>query len=357
MSTPAHASPAPLAIVVVLKALASQLIVWHHLVFYGPMSDVVYPHAIGLFDWLYDQARIAVQVFLVLGGFLAARSLFPRNTPPASTPAPLLRQLLWRRYLRLVRPYLAALLVALLAAAFARALAPNPSLPSVPTLAQLAAHGLLLQDVLGLEALSAGVWYVAMDFQLYALLALLLALVRRYAPDHARTGPALAVAACTVLVALSLLWVNRHSALDAWAPYFFGAYGLGVLAQRITLRQQRLGALALLVLLVTAALVLEWRSRILVAGCTAVLLVVCADWHWKPNAAWAFLERISYALFLIHYPVFLLVSSVVHACWPDNVALNAVGMAATWVVSIGAATLLNRWVENPHQSRSQRAGN
>lgn len=338
----------------VLKALASQLIVWHHLVFYGPMSDVVYPHASGLFDWLYDQGRIAVQVFLVLGGFLAARSLFARHPAPSGRPTPALPALLWQRYLRLVRPYLAALLVALLAAALARMLAPNPSLPSLPTLAQLAAHVLLLQDVLGIEALSAGVWYVAMDFQLYALLALLVwAGQRRALAGHG--APTLTLAACIALTVASLLWINRHSALDVWAPYFFGAYGLGVLAQRITLRTRRRGALAWLVLLVAVALVLEWRSRIWVAGCTAVLLVLAANWHWKPGAPLAFLGRISYALFLIHYPVFLLVSSVVHACWPGNVAMNALGMFSTWAMSIAAATLLHRWVEAP-KPRVQRAG-
>lgn len=35
------------------------------------------------------------------------------------------------------------------------------------------------------------------------------------------------------LTAVSLLWLNRLPELDLWAPYFFGAYGLGFLAQRI----------------------------------------------------------------------------------------------------------------------------
>ena len=45
-----------------LKGLACIAIVWHHLAFYGPMSDVALPLAPNLIAWLYDHARLAVQV-------------------------------------------------------------------------------------------------------------------------------------------------------------------------------------------------------------------------------------------------------------------------------------------------------
>ncbi|MGZ8261721.1 MAG: acyltransferase family protein, partial [Methylotenera sp.] len=54
------------------KAIASQLIVLHHLAAYGPLSDAVQQAAPGLISWLYDYARMAVQVFFVIGGYLAA---------------------------------------------------------------------------------------------------------------------------------------------------------------------------------------------------------------------------------------------------------------------------------------------
>ena len=62
-----------------LKGAACIAIVWHHLAFYGPMSDVALPLAPNLIAWLYDHARLAVQVFLVLGGYLAASSLAPQG--------------------------------------------------------------------------------------------------------------------------------------------------------------------------------------------------------------------------------------------------------------------------------------
>ena len=46
------------------KAIASQLIVLHHLAAYGPISDAVQQASPSLISWLYDYARMAVQVFL-----------------------------------------------------------------------------------------------------------------------------------------------------------------------------------------------------------------------------------------------------------------------------------------------------
>ena len=58
-----------------VKAIASQLIVLHHLAFYGPMSDYAQEISPELISWLSQHARIAVQAFLVMGGFLAAQAL------------------------------------------------------------------------------------------------------------------------------------------------------------------------------------------------------------------------------------------------------------------------------------------
>ena len=57
-----------------LKAVGSQLIVLHHLAFYGPMSDWTHRLAPELVTWFSQDARMAVQIFLVVAGFLAARS-------------------------------------------------------------------------------------------------------------------------------------------------------------------------------------------------------------------------------------------------------------------------------------------
>jgi peptidoglycan/LPS O-acetylase OafA/YrhL len=64
----------------------------------------------------------------------------------------------------------------------------------------------------------------------------------------------------------------------------------------------------------------------------------------------AFLGRISYALFLVHFPVCLLANALF-----VRLGLNAPGaalafMALAWAASIAIATLFYRWVEKPATS-------
>ena len=345
-----HPASPTFPLVTLLKAWASQLIVWHHLVFYGPLSDVVHPHASVAFDWLYEHARIAVQVFLVVGGFLAAKTMFALFE--ASGQELSLTRLLRQRYVRLAPPYLVAVVLAVAAAAWARAIAPNPTVPDAPTFSQLLAHALLVHDLVGIDALSAGVWYVAIDFQLFAMLSVLLWLAHRVSPQGAGT---LATAACAVLTTVSLLWFNRVAGWDALGLYFFGAYGLGILSYRASLLPQgstrQWLAITAITLTVAAALYLQWRSRILVAAFTALALLTWAQSAATNGSTTRYLARISYSLFLVHYPVFLLVSSTVHHFWPIDLAANALGMVLTWALSIGVADLLHRRVEQSMLSR------
>lgn len=346
------ATPARLPAIDAVKAIASQFIVLHHLAFYGPMTDVVYPSAEVVVRWFRDFALLAVPAFLVIGGFFAARSLLPRLGDLQLRTIP---SLLWGRYTRLLRPFVVAMICAVVCAWFARMVLPHADTPAAPTLLQVVAHLLLLQDILGQDALSAGVWYVAIDFQLFALLVLLIAAsapLRRATPADPATP---VLIASGFLIVVSLTWINRNPDLEIWAPYFFGAYGLGILAERLTARRDhRALAVGLIAGLTILALVIEWRSRILVAGLTAVLLVLSRGGRiapaWADSAVLAFLGRISYSLFLIHYPVCLVVGAVVTRLWPADPAINAFGMVVAWLTSIGAATLLYRWTELPARS-------
>lgn len=324
-----------------LKALGCVLIVWHHLAFYGPMSDVAFPLAPGLIAWLYDYARMAVQLFLVVGGFLAAAQLAPQGAVPLEHPL----RLILRRYRRLVLPLAAALVLAVAAAAAVRPWLDHDSVPAAPGFWQLLAHGLLLQDLLGMEALSAGVWYVAIDLQLYAMAVLLLGL-----------GPAWRAALPVgALTALSLFWWNRLPALDVSGLYFFGAYGLGMLAFWIARSRRPLrGGLALAVL-GGAALALDFRARIALALATALLLVWMASAPSERPArgtavtAWrggvSALARMSYSVFLVHFPVGLLVNALVSRTWPSQPLPNALGMVAAFVLSLAVGWALHLGVE------------
>lgn len=336
------------------KALASQLIVWHHLALYGPMCDVARSLAPGLLDALAEHARLVVQVFLVTGGFLAASSLWPSPGAPTGVHWRDVPRLCWRRYQRLAKPYVVALLAVVAAAFLARSLIDHPTIPPAPEPGQLVAHALLLHDVLGFEALSAGLWYVAIDFQLYVALVLLAAVLgglsRAGLPEHGW----IAVSAVLALVLLSLLWWNRDAGLDAWAPYFAGAYGLGVLAcwARGLPHHRRAWAALGLALLVALALLIDWRSRIALAGATALVLCLAPEPRAlrtraarAGRALLAWLARVSYPVFLLHYPVLLVVGAVVGSQWPDSPEANALGLLLAWGLSLAAGAAMARLFE------------
>jgi hypothetical protein len=254
-----QAVPPQFGLINLLKAGAAQLIVLHHLAFYGPMSDHLRPILPSLMDWLGSSARIAVQVFLVISGFLAAKSLSPSGHHGLSYPL----LAIWRRYAKLALPFMVATLLAAVASALAASWMTHDSISAPATLSQLAAHALLLHGVLGYPSLSAGAWYVAIDFQLYAAVILMLWLTGRLAGSRRLTWLMPFVVA--LAVTFSLMHFNLDSGWDNWAPYFFGSYGLGMLAWWASDPRRKSGGVGWLLVMAlvpaAAALTVDFRSR------------------------------------------------------------------------------------------------
>ncbi len=332
---------APSPWVDVAKAVAAQAIVWHHLAFYGPMADVAWPLAPALFECLAHHARMAVQVFLVVGGYLAALQWAPRMRWREGVG---LWPTLQRRYLRLLLPYAVMLGLAIAASALARMVVDHPSISGPASVGQVVAHLALMQDVLGVPALSAGVWYVSIDFQLFVLFILLLWATRSAASN------AWALGAVVALCAMSLLAFNRHSDWDAYAIYFFGAYGLGILSAWWVQFQRPWLPLVLTLALVATALFVEWRARIAVASVTALALGLLAQRTWRDGPLRAlvrYLSQTSYALFLIHFPVCLLVNAAFTRWASSTPVVQLWGLIVAWLVSMVAANAFHRTIERP----------
>ena len=57
------------------------------------------------------------------------------------------------------------------------------------------------------------------------------------------------------------------------------------------------------------------------------------------------LGQMSYSVFLVHFPVCLLVNALVSQWWPQEPLLNALGMCAAFVLSLAAGRTLYRRVE------------
>ncbi|WP_081933913.1 acyltransferase [Massilia sp. 9096] len=333
-----------------LKAGAAQLIVLHHLAFYGPMMDYARPLMPSLVDWLDEYGRIAVQVFLVIGGFLAAKSLSPQGRPGIDQPI----GTIWRRYIKLAPPFIVAMLLAMIASEVARHWMDHESISAPANPSQFAAHVLLLHGVLGYESLSAGAWYVAIDFQLYALLTLLLWACGRIA--DARRWPWLTPAVIGVAMSISLFYFNRDADFDNWGAYFFGSYGLGVLAWWASdPKRHPHGVTALLLMMLAPAvlaLAIDFRIRIAVALVVACVLFLfgrtrlasCSSHGWTVVN---YLAKISYSVFLVHFPVCLVVNAAFTRFVPEQANLQALGAVTAWLASLAAGAAFCRWVEAP----------
>jgi peptidoglycan/LPS O-acetylase OafA/YrhL len=326
-----------------LRAVASQAIVWHHLAFYGPLSDSAHEVAASLIDGLYQHARLAVQVFFVVSGYLTAISLSGRE--PGR-----LREffgVIAARYRRIGLPYLGALLLAIGANEFARQWMTNSSISGRPSLLSVLAHVFLIHDLVGYEPLSAGIWYLAIDLQLITLFAFVFWFSARVA--GAELGARLGRALLGALGVLSLFWFNRHPSLDRVAIYFMGSYVLGLVVAWVQGRSVSRALFWIYALLIVVAVAVDFRSRLLVALATGLVVMAAQHFgwisHWPRSRLVRWLAGISYSLFLVHFPV----SLVVNALWSSHVPatpwLSLLGMAIAYAFSMVMAVIFHYGVE------------
>ena len=302
--------------------------------------------------FLLNYALMAVQIFLVVGGYLNGKSW--STEPPKSAFNFFPRLLL--RYQRLTIPLLAALSVAVAITALVRPYFDHSSLSNAPSLMQVVAHIFLLQDILDLEAFSAGVWYVAIDFQLFAM-AMACASLAQVWQGLSDKGSVVrkAFGFWLILTLCSIFVWNLNPLGEMWGDYFFGAYGLGLCvgSWRYTDIKFSMRNLGLLIFMVgVVAMAYRPRDRLMLAIATALLLcwyevndcyaIQCLQKKWIRE-----LSNASYAIFLIHFSVSLLVSAVLFNFWPENRPLNAVGLGVSFGLSVWMGRFIHHAIETP----------
>jgi peptidoglycan/LPS O-acetylase OafA/YrhL len=330
------------AFIDLLRILAAQVIVLHHLAFYGPLSDQAYAVAARPIDWLYQYGRFAVQIFFVTGGYCLAGSLARRKPErPRAFVAVVIE-----RYFRIGLPYLAALCVALVANEIARSLMDHPSISASPTPGQLVAHVFLLQKVLGYESLTAGIWYVAIDLQLVAIVSVVYAVACRMS---AQRGYVIARWTLMAMGLASAFFWNRSPNLDQFGIYFLASYVLGMLAAWT--KDGRVPKLVFWAYLGAIALALhaDFRARLGLAAATAALLVLAQGQAWLDKlSSIRPLQRlglVTYSLFLIHFPICLLINAWWSYRLPSDPWMAILGMSIAWVLSMAGAVLFYHLVE------------
>ena len=347
----------PLLLIDLLKVFAALLIILHHLSSYGQIAADASSVLPGLMMWLFEYGRYAVQIFLVTAGFLATQSLVRFANAKLSSQN--LLRVIVNRYLRLFAPYLAALLVTILCAWIARFWVNDEFVGESETLSQFIAHLFFLQSILGLDSISAGVWYVAIDWQLYSVLAILLVSFSSYQA---------LIWLLSIVAVSSLLYFNRSAQYEAYFIYFIGSYGLGVLAylakNYIDKKIQGLAKAALLVigLIIMISAFQEIWLRNFLAWFVALLLLVWGNasypkgestisvWKTKVLRAIAWASPRSYCAFLIHFAFILLANTLyiatgLHA--HESGALAICLILSELTLSVIAANYLYCWVELP----------
>ena len=311
----------------------------------------------GLMTWLFEYGRYAVQIFLVMAGYLATQSL--TRMPQAKLSSQHLLRIIMNRYLRLFAPYIAALLLTIACAWIARFWVNDEYVGQTETLAQFVAHLFFLQGILGLDSISAGVWYVAIDWQLYSVLAILLISFSSYQ---------VLIWLLSIVAVSSLLYFNRSAEYESYFIYFIGAYGLGVLAYLAkNFEDKKIQRLAQLMLIIIALIIAisSWQQvwlRNFLAWFVALLLFVWGNASYpkmettsaglksKALLAIAWASPRAYSAFLIHF-AFILLANTLYIALGLNThesGMLAIGfMLGVLVCSTIAANYLYRWVEVP----------
>lgn len=328
------------------------MIILHHLSSYGQIAEDARRALPGVMTWLFEYGRYAVQIFLVMAGYLAAQSLSRHANTPFS--AHRLLQLILNRYLRLFAPYAVALIFTIICAYIARLWVNDEFVGQSETLAQFLAHLFFIQGILGLDSISAGAWYVAIDWQLYSVLAILFLSFPSYQA---------LIWLISILAVSSLLFFNRSGDYEAYFIYFIGSYGLGVLAylassfQDLSVRRVAKVALILIGFIIAGASFQEIWLRNFLAWFVALALYLWGDTKYPATRendsilkaiAWG--SPRSYCAFLIHFAFILLANTLyialgLHA--HQSGALAIALMLGVVAASVVAANYVYRWIEVP----------
>ncbi|HTO42653.1 MAG TPA: acyltransferase [Burkholderiales bacterium] len=290
---------------------------------------------------LTHRGYLGVAIFFVLSGFVITGAVGARHIN-----AGFLRRFALRRMIRLDIPYWLniALALAMIALA-ARMGVPEQSIQ----LAQVVAHLVYLQDILGYEEISRVYWTLCLEVQFYLALILLLwcAQLLRIRWQHFMLV-FLALLGLSVLANMS--WIPAPTGLmfPYWWAFALGAVCYWTLTKRVSARY--LAAAALVVALTAPGRHGDWR----LTACVTTSLLFLA-WRWNAMERWLadrvsqFLGRISYSLYLCH-PLIGWSAQSLALRYVDQWSALGIGIS----MSLVSAWLAYHFIERPSITLSHR---
>lgn len=351
-----------------IRGIAAMCIAVYHIWRYEPEPYPAIEFVPGWIDWLLLRTWIGVQLLLVISGFVIAYTL--RNTWVSPREA---LSFVGRRLVRLMPAYWLTLLVVVLLNAACVGWWSFPAVFSKSlTLGRVAAHLVFLQDITGQTPLSAGIWTICIEVQFYIVCVLGWGLAQRLSPRASPENPRPAAWAILVVFApfalASLVYWNWLDTTEPWVTHFISFFFLGLVTWWALDKTVPAWAFIVTVATVVVSLALRWKveNAIALSMTLAIFtagklgkLQVWLNWRWLQ-----YLGRISYSLYLIHYPVSHCLTWAGWR-WFDNSPTPAQAtliLSACLVASLIAGHLLYIAVEAPSvrltawmKSRSERA--
>ncbi len=328
-----------------LRGIASFGVCWFHLGYYFsyPTPDDSFFHLVkltGKYGWL------GVQVFFVISGFVIPYSLYQSGYRLKNFPTFILK-----RIVRLDPPYLITILLTIfLGLAYAK-LAGRPFLvEDAPVSAvRVLLHFAYLNVFFDYVWLNPVFWTLAIEFQYYILVGLAFPLlVSRKQQTR--------IISLIVLSAVCLAGrynVAHGARFDAFIFHFLFLFQMGITTfQYVVGIISKKEFLMVMAVAVVGCLVTLGFSQTL-AG---VFAVSCALLYRRRNFVSDFLGRISYSLYLLHWPVGHVFLSLVGAklLHAQTGPMRLLVLLMATAVTLGASALLYYTVERPSQAWSSR---
>jgi len=328
-----------------LRGLASLAVCWFHLTrFHYNVADghgYALVRRTGAYGWL------GVEIFFVISGFVIPYSLHRagyriRDFFPY----------LARRIVRLDPPYLAAIALILVLAYVSSLKSGRPvEIEARPVgLVRVLLHVGYLNIFTGYAWLNPGFWTLAIEMQYYLLMGLAFPLV-------VARSRAIRLATAGMMAASSVAYVPAlFPTTEPWGPFIPGLlclFLLGILTFQFHVGLIRVTEYLPVLLLVAATSVVTLGIPSSLAGLGAVAVILANP---RPSIVSGFFGRISYSLYLLHWPIGHYTLSVIGMKYlrAESDAARTCVLVLTLAVCLASAYVLYVMVERPAQRWSRR---
>lgn len=334
-----------------IRGLGALAIAAYHIFRYGPLPVAAAPVVPTPLNFAISHGWMAVQWFFVIAGFSLAFLLLDKRLGVRDV-----WLLARRRTLRLGVAYWFTIFLAVGLTIVAIVGFDNRSFnEQLPTWDQVLAHLLFLQDVIDYENLTTGIWFLAVDVQFGIVFGVLVALAQTISGgDDRETSQPRAWALVVCFAPLSIYSLFRSisdPATDMWFYHFFCMPMLGATICWTLERRLNRWVLGVYFLLFGIQLYLDFSLEVATALTAGIVIYVAGRLQrlnvWLAQPVLQYLGKISYSLFLIHYPVSWMVETIGTAWTGISPGLALFWLLASLIASVGAAHLLYTWVERP----------